>query len=303
MRKLIFILSFLYSVAYAQYVPMQSQYLFNGVALNPAATGSEDAFSLVGSFRAQWLGFDGAPTTQSITAHAPMKKQNSALGVQFFADQIGVSRNTGIFGSYAYRLRFKRSQLAFGISGGIFMFKSYYSQLNVNDLDDGEIAVDSPLGVLPDASFGIHFHGEKYFLSLSAPYFLSHDFDGSKFRITNDFKNYNLMFGGGYEFHMAGGNKFKPSVLLKYRYNNPLQTDFNLVLTANKVVDIGLSYRTDEALIALLEIRPTKQFSFMYSLGFPLSPLWRYTYGSHEFSLKYNFLYKSKMSGPRFLGW
>jgi len=303
MRKLLIILIVLSGPAYGQHLTLQSQYLFNSVALNPATTGSDDAFSLVGSFRAQWIGLPGAPLTQSITAHAPLKKMKSAFGAQIFADQIGVTRNTGIFGSYAYRLRFENSSLAFGLAGGINMIKSHFSKLEVNDQDDEEIITDSPLAILPDVSFGMHYSGKKYFVSFSIPMFLSHEFEGSKFRLKHDFKNYNFMLGGGYHFHLKSGAKFKPSVLLKYRYDARPQADFNMMYSFNEAIDLGLSYRTEEALIALLEVRPTKQFAFMYSFGFPLNPLWKYTYGSHEFSLKYQFKYKTSITSPRYLGW
>lgn len=296
-----FILVFNFSEA--QHVPLQSQYMFNGVALNPAYTGSEDAFSIVGTFRAQWLGFPGAPLTQAITAHAPLKNTTSALGIQVFADQIGVSRNTGVFGSYAYRLRInKMNTLAFGVSAGLNLIKTYYSQLETTDPMDGTLANDTPLGILPDFSFGMHYYGEKYFVSFSAPMFLSHEFDGMKFKLVNNFRNYNLMLGGGYIFTVRNGMQIKPSILGKYKADSPLQFDFNLMSTFNERIDIGLSYRTNEAIVGLFKINATKQFSIMYSFGLPLSPILKYTYGSHELSLKYNFIYSAPLASPRFVG-
>ncbi|MBN4072899.1 type IX secretion system membrane protein PorP/SprF [Crocinitomix catalasitica] len=303
MRKLLVIL-FIYSAnLQAQYLPLQTQYLFNSVALNPASTGSEDAFSLIGSFRAQWLGFPGAPMTQSLTVHGPTRNMKSALGFQIYADQIGVSRNTGIFGSYAYRLRFENSTLAFGFAAGINMIKTTLDELSVNDNNDSELNMNLQRGFLPDFSFGMHFYSEKFFISLSVPKFLTHDYSGTNFKLTNDFKNYNFIAGGGIAVKARSGMKFKPSVLFKYRYDARLQADINAMFTFNEKMDIGLSYRTEEALIVLIELRANKQFSFMYSFGFPLSPLWKYTFGSHEFSLKYTFLYKTKIASPRFLGW
>lgn len=303
MRKILVILAFFSATTFGQHLPLQSQYLFNGVALNPAATGSEDVFSVIGSMRAQWVGFLGAPRTQSLTAHAPLKNKNSAMGVQVYADQVGVDRVTGIFGSYAYRLRFEKSKLALGVAGGVNLLKSYYSRLDVNDSDDGLIMNDSPLGVMPDFSIGAHYYTDKYFISFSVPMFLSHEYDGTKFRITNNFSNYNWMLGGGYLFELKNGGELKPSLLVKYRGDARPQVDINLMYLIHEKVDIGLSYRTEEAIIALCELRATKQFSLMYSFGMPLSSVIRYQYGSHELSLKYNFMYKTKMTSPRFLGY
>lgn len=291
------------SLSRAQHVPLQSQYMFNGIALNPAYTGSEDALSIVGTFRAQWVGFPGAPLTQAVTAHAPIKRTNSSIGIQIYADQIGVSRNTGIFGSYSYRLGFHKTALIFGASGGVNFIKTRFSELTGNDAADPLVMNDSPLGVLPDFSFGMHYYGEKFFLSFSAPMFLSHEYDGLKFKLENNFRNYNLMLGGGYVFKLKNEMELKPSVLAKYKADSNPQVDINLMVTFNKTIDIGVSYRTQEAIIGLIKINANDQLSFMYSFGLPLSPILKYTYGSHELSVKYNFIFRSPLTSPRFLGY
>lgn len=303
MKKLIFIsLVLIGFVSRSQHAPLQSQYMFNGVALNPAYTGSEDVFSIVGSFRAQWVGFPGAPMTQSITGHAPLKGMNAAVGLQVYGDQIGITNNTGVFGSYAYRLRMSNSTLVFGAAGGVNFIKSNFSQLEGNDAQDQLVMNDSPLGVLPDFSFGLHYYTKKYFVSFSLPQFLSHEYDGMKFRLRNNMRNYNLILGGGYLFQTRSGIKIKPSVLGKFKADSPLQFDFNLMAEFNKSIEAGLSYRTKEAIVGLVKINATDQLSFMYSFGLPLGPLFKYSFGSHEISVKYNFLYKSKITSPRFLG-
>ena len=110
------------------------------------------------------------------------------------------------------------------------------------------------------------------------------------------------MLGGGYVFTQRNGMQWKPSILAKYKADSKLQFDFNLMSTFNERIDVGLSYRTNEAIIGLFKINATKQLAFMYSFGLPLSPILKYTYGSHELSVKYNFIYKAPISSPRFLG-
>lgn len=83
--------------------------MFNSVALNPAFTGNEGVFSIIGSFRSQWVGFPGAPQTEFLTAHAPLKDLKSAFGLQLYADKIGVEKNNGVFGSYSYKLKLNSS--------------------------------------------------------------------------------------------------------------------------------------------------------------------------------------------------
>src|SRR5690606_10392019 len=129
---------------------------------------------------------------------------------------IGVDQNTGVFGNYAYRIKMKKSSLSFGVAGGIMMVKSNGSKLNVNDTGH-QLLADSPLGIMPDVSFGLSLNGEKYFVSCSIPMFLSHKFDGNKIRLYNDFSSYDFMLSGGVAIKMGESRKLKPSVLLKYK--------------------------------------------------------------------------------------
>lgn len=287
----------------AQFNPLQSQYLFNGIGLNPAFTGSEDALSVSGSFRAQWLGLNGAPTTETITVHSPLKKLNSAIGLQVFADQIGVDKNTGFFASYAYRLKFENSTLAFGVSAGMNMVKSNFTELNPTDGFDPLLQGDTPLSILPDFSFGVHYYGQNAFVSFAMPQFLSHKLEGMKYRIENDFSDYNYTLGGGYKFNLKREGAIKPSVLAKYKIGRQIQFDFNLMVAFNKGLELGLAYRTSEAAMLMVKVNPTAQFQIMYSLGVPINSLLSYTYGSHEIGLKYNFKYQTQAQSPRFLGW
>jgi type IX secretion system PorP/SprF family membrane protein len=276
--------------------------MFNGVALNPAYTGSEEALSIVSSNRIQWLGFDGAPQTLSLSAHAPLNNKKIAVGMQVFADQIGVDRKVGVFPSLAYRLRLKKAKLSMGISAGVHFKKSFLSQLDVLDAGDSQLISDSPLGVLPDLSLGGHYYTDNYFISLSVPMLLTHNFENNRFVASNQFDNYNFMLGGGIVLE-RNKIKFKPSTLLKYRISGQFQADLNIMMAVNKIFEFGISYRTNEAIVGLIEFKPNDQLSVMYSYGAPLSNIGRYTSGSHELGLKYNFMYKGKIAGPRFLGW
>jgi type IX secretion system PorP/SprF family membrane protein len=286
-------------ISKAQFNPILDQYMFNGISLNPAVTGAENAFSLVGSYRAQWVGVDGAPQTQSITAHAPLKKTNLGLGLQIFADQIGVTRNTGIFASFAYRLKFEKSDLRFGLNTGINMIRNGYSSLAVNDQNDNLLINDTPRGLLPDAGFGAYWHSKKFFAGFSIPFFLTHSLSGNRFLTSNEFKNYNFNFNAGTIFKINENFNLRPSFLLKYRIDHRPQLDINFMTEYKEKMQFGLSYRTEEAIVALFKYSITKQFSFMYSFGMPISQIAIKTFGSHEISLKYNFYYKTTIQNPR----
>jgi len=305
-KFLIISLILLTKVTFSQKAPLQSQYVFNSIALNPAFTGSEGVFSIVGSFRSQWVGFPGAPQTEFLTAHAPLKDLKSAFGLQMYGDQIGIEKNNGIFGSYSYKLKLnKSSNLVFGIAGGVNFYTSYENTLLSKDDNDNLINKNVVNFKSPDFSYGMHYYTKKIFVSLSLPNFLSNSFQNNKIRVVNDFKKYNVLLGGGYLIQFKNSKiELKPSVMFRYHFNNPVQFDINLMAKFHKRFSFGISYRYIESLIGLMKIGITEQLSFLYSFGTPLTSLNKVTYGSHEISLKYNFLFKkSNVENPRFLGW
>jgi len=67
--------------SYAQQDPNFTQYMYNTLSINPAYAGSRDAFSAVALHRSQWLGFDGAPTSQTLSAHTPIKEGKNGIRI------------------------------------------------------------------------------------------------------------------------------------------------------------------------------------------------------------------------------
>src|SRR5690349_18658589 len=93
LKKLTFFLALLLCFkSYAQQLPQFTQYMFNRLVINPAYAGGDGPLSLTLANRSQWLGVDGAPTTQTFTAHSMFTKKNG-LGLSLVNDKIGVHKN------------------------------------------------------------------------------------------------------------------------------------------------------------------------------------------------------------------
>lgn len=48
-----------------------TQYMYNTVSVNPGYAGSRGHISIAALHRSQWVGLDGAPTTQTLNLHSP----------------------------------------------------------------------------------------------------------------------------------------------------------------------------------------------------------------------------------------
>ena len=71
-NKLLLALLAVSGSAAAQQDAMFTHYMNNTIAVNPAYAGTRDARTITGIHRSQWVGFDGAPITQTLTMHTPL---------------------------------------------------------------------------------------------------------------------------------------------------------------------------------------------------------------------------------------
>jgi len=276
----------------AQHTPVWSQYLTNGLALNPAFAGSRDALSLSVSHRHQWVGIDGAPSTQLLTAHTPLKGDRVAIGLQLSQDAIGVSSSLGGMFNAVYRMRTRKGRIQMGLGLGAFQRSSDWDKVVTLEPGDNIFEGQSQVELLPAASAGAYYYDKKNFLSFSAPFIVN----GTD-NLPADLK---LMAIGGRRFNLNRKLKLTPSVMLRLNAQVVYQVDVNAMLAWNDIAEIGASYRTNETLIFMMRARPSQQFALSYSYDLLLSELGRYEGGSHEITLSYDFKFQHSLANPRF---
>src|ERR1700722_2433003 len=126
-RLLLFMLALgLIQGTYAQQDIQFSQYVFDGLTLNPAYAGYKGDPYLNTTFRDQWTGFTGAPKTAMVSFDglAPVPDEKMGLGIQMLYDQLGPQTNYSLTGSYSYRILLNNDEndphrLCLGIGGVI----------------------------------------------------------------------------------------------------------------------------------------------------------------------------------------
>ena len=140
--------------ASAQSYPGFSQYLTNGMVINPAYTGSRGTMSTLFAMKKQWASIAGAPTVQTASIHAPLKKYKVALGMMYSRNTYGVTVDQSVYITYAYHLHFEKSILAFGIQGGADLSKSNYQNINTGTPNDPAFQGEPETKVFPNAEIG-----------------------------------------------------------------------------------------------------------------------------------------------------
>ncbi|TAL74416.1 MAG: type IX secretion system membrane protein PorP/SprF, partial [Bacteroidetes bacterium] len=227
--KLIFLLSFLYaftsvpgqavpdSTGISLGYPVYSQYLQNGLMINPAYTGSRGALSAFLSYRMQWMGTKGSPTLQSVSLHTPMKNDKVALGILAQFMQFGFTKSTSIYASYAYHIRIGSGKLSFGLKGGADISNTNYSGILLTSSGDPVFAANDKPYILPNAGAGVYYFSEKLFAGVAVPQFLSYKKTGTgSVQAFHSFNDYDLVFSAGGLITFSKSFKFKPSILIDY---------------------------------------------------------------------------------------
>ena len=82
--------------SWAQQDAMYTHYMYNTLYVNPGYAGTRDALTITGLNRSQWVGFEGAPVTQTLTLHSPIANKKIGLGLSVVNDKIGPVKNTMI---------------------------------------------------------------------------------------------------------------------------------------------------------------------------------------------------------------
>lgn len=293
--------------AIAQQEYMFTHYMFNKMAINPGFTGTEDALSITGIHRSQWVAFEGAPTTQNITAHMPIEGKNFGVGLGISNDQIGPTQNIGINGNFAYHLKVnEEATLGLGLRAGINFFSNKLTSLKTVNTNDVAFAENISNKMLPNVGFGAFYYTDKYFAGISTPKLLQNNLDvndptGTSLAIAHEKRHYFLMGGSIFDLTSDGQFKIKPTTLIKITGGAPIQLDLTGNVIYKEQISAGLSWRTGDAIGLLLGYNFNKDFSVGYSFDFSYTnTTFNYNGGSHEIMLQYNIPRGTSSSTPKY---
>lgn len=302
---LLWAVCFLYSgPVKAQQDAMFSQYMFNGLAINPAYAGSKDYLAASILHRNQWVDIPGAPVTNTVSIHSPIiVLPGSNVGATMVHDKIGFTTQTDFFANYAYRIDLgKGGRLSMGLRAGFSNYKVDFSRVTT-DAGIDPVVLERQNGLAPNVGTGIYFDTRTFYLGFSVPRLLSyHPEDVFSIDDSGLPKARRHYFGTvGYAWEVSQNVVIKPSVLAKYETAAPFQTDFNLnVLLVNRLW-LGASYRTNDAVVGMIEFLPTRGLQIGYAYDFTVSELAQYNRGTHEFVLTVNLGGNvSKLKTPRY---
>jgi type IX secretion system PorP/SprF family membrane protein len=288
----------------AQQVPITSQYLTNGLVINPAYAGTREALSANLSYRKQWARITGAPQFQTLSLHSPVnKKEKVSLGLMADYLTYGVTKDVGIYAFYSYAVRIGKGRLSMGLKGGFDLSNTNYNNLQFPDGNPADPLLSGNMKyTLPNMGLGFYYYTDKFFAGLSVPSLLTYRRDETdEFRVSPDYRMFRTYFTTGTILQFSDAFKVKPSVLVRYSMQEPLEVDLNANLIFADMLWVGGSYRiAEKAAVALLDLQITPQLKIGYSYDYQMGHLNNYTSGTHEVSLRYEFAFAVSATSPRY---
>ena len=293
-------------MGHAQQDAQYTQYMYNTISVNPAYAGSRGMFSIAALHRSQWVGLDGAPTTQTLNFHTPVS-EHVGLGLSVVNDEIGngTNQDTYIDAAFSYTVNTsEEGKLSFGLKAGGHLFNVDFTKLRNYGAESNLPNIDNKFS--PNFGAGIYYHTDQFYAGLSVPNFLQTEhFDSSDTSSSSLIaqERMNLYLITGYVFDLNGNVKFKPAALIKAVRGAPLQVDLSANFLFNDKFSLGAAYRWDAALSALFGFQLNDQFMIGLAYDKETTDLGATTFndGSFEIMLRYEFLNKYKrVITPRF---
>jgi type IX secretion system PorP/SprF family membrane protein len=292
---------------HAQQAPMYTHYMDNTLVVNPAYAGSRDALTVTAINRMQWIDFEGAPVTQSITMHSPLENDHIGLGFSILNDKIGPTNLTSVVLDYAYRFKLtENSKMSFGLSVGANLFQANLSVLQLDVQNDPVFLNNINNRVTPDIGFGAYYSKERFYAGFSIPNLLETSYsqidNGNGISLIGKEQRHYFFIAGAL-FHMGDNLDFKPTSFVKLTAAAPIEADLTASFIIQKRFLLGAMFRSGDAIGGLVGFDITDQFhlGYSYDWSYGLQTV-RYNKGSHEIVLRYDFiiLNKKQIHSPRY---
>lgn len=246
--------------------------LFNPATINYLNTAGEDqSLFLDASYRNQWLGVEGAPTSYNIRFEkvpkigsfsyrddAPIK-----FGLYATQDKADAISQTGVYGNFAYIIQMDRENfLSIGLNAGAFQYKLQADKIDFRDVSDPS-AVDQNQWHADFALGAFFVSKERFYIGVSIPQtfnFKLSSRDAEKSFFDTERVPHVYFLGGGFiPLSSNRGTKsfIEPSILLRYVNgisnigligNSPISADVNFKLQWNSLLWGGVGFGTSKNL-------------------------------------------------------
>jgi type IX secretion system PorP/SprF family membrane protein len=297
---LIFVGIHLFNTVSGQQLPQFSQYIFNGLHVNPAYAGYKNEGYIQSTYRSQWMNLQGAPRTMSITADFSANEGKMGFGVSYVSDKIGLTQsNLGML-TYAYRINTgEQGRLSLGVSAGFSQNIFDPSDITTVSPDDPILPENRVSTISPKINSGVFYHNDSFYAGIAA-FNLIGNSAAKQQNLATAFNDVHYFFTTGGIIPISTDIKLKPSMLVKHTSGSPTNFDINAMALLKEKFWVGASYRSNvrifkdqlqddlsnrNALAFVMEYFVTSGLRLGYAYDHNMNALSSFRNQSHEFSI------------------
>lgn len=287
------------TISFAQQDPQYTHYMYNTLSVNPAYAGQRETLSVVGLHRSQWVGIDGAPQTQTLSIHTPLRNERIGIGLNIVNDALGPASESFVDANVSYTIPLNANdlKLSFGVKGGFHMLDTDWGKGRFRDVDPtyaNNLNLISPM-----VGAGLYMHTRKWYLGLAVPNFIETEhYDDYEESVATERMHFYVI--GGYVFNISESTELKPAFLLKGVSGAPIIADVSANFWYQKKLTLGLAWRWDDSVSALAGFQITPGMFIGYSYDMTSTGLNNYNSGSHELTLRFEVQKLGRIISPRF---
>jgi type IX secretion system PorP/SprF family membrane protein len=208
------------------------------------------------------------------------------------SDKAGFDNDIGISLAYSYFIDIGQGSLGIGLTAGMInkaldpTWVIPSGDIYVPPSGDPLIPENKESYVAFDAGLGVFYSTGKYYAGISVTHINEPKI---KFSKGTPYLSRHYYLTAGYNLTMPNpAFEFKPSILA-FSDGRVMQLTLSSVVTYNKKVWGGVSYRAGDALIGMAGVELYNGIRLGYAYDFSMTDIRRNTSGSHEFMINYCF--------------
>lgn len=279
LKTSLLILLFLPFLASGQQLTSTSLVGQNLFDINPAAAGMYGRSAVTIRHRAQWGGFEGAPSWSFLSFHTPINQQ-LALGFRVHQEEIAAFKSLNASGGLAWKTPLRRGQLAFALEAGMQRLEIDQNALIARDGNDAWLFTNQNNQSLFNMQFGVLYRSKKAFLGASVQQLVP-----SSWGFIDDAEGTQVM-----HVHVHGGTKIplnarlelRPNVNLRFVPESFFHPEAQIGLNLDQRFTLGGGYRWSGDAYAMAEVQIKKSYRLAYLYEMSTGPLAALHNGTHE---------------------
>ena len=297
--------------AFGQQESHFTNFVYNQQLYNPAYVGSRNTPSFTALHRSQWLGFEGAPTSQVLSFQTPIMKQRAGVGGSISRQGIGVSYTWFGSAAYSYNLRITQEiNLRLGLQATLEYLGIDFSDPSIVTVSQFDPSLaEGGFNDKYSANVGVGFYltyKDIFYFGASSPQLYPNNLGFNDLANTQAKAFPHRYFNIGAVIPASDDIEVMPNMMIKWVDHAPLDADINISVRYQKLVTAGLTYRaggndTGESVDLLLFYQINQKIGAGLSYDLTLSDIKDYSSGSIELVARYDLRdEKGNLENPRY---